>query len=401
MALTTNDIFNAGTGGLEEVSSSTGSDLVATDKPFSGTYVYKLDSTETITFDPTLSGRTDGGASYIYGFDFIVTDTTPTSELLISSATAVGSGGPDWELFLEIDGDLRLDATGTTVGTQTNPLTSGQKHHIDIFWDQANSGDIEVFLDGVSVANLTSTTADTLDTAAAIDEIIFGQSSSSGTTLYVGNIYHQSGATVSSDKLGFAEIYMKQGAQTGSTPDTSALADTVLNIGNWQDCSQTPLSEEAEGVAPEYDTGASAGVVYADGTSDKLGPAGDDRFLGVTIKAVKGVWRMARGTGGGAAQFGQVGNDGGAASDLEQTSDLNVGAGYGNHFHVTETAAVLPSLTEHAAIGFEKDGGAQDLSCAEMWIMILVVPNAPTITALSDTDLEYPKQNYFVGPHEV
>ncbi len=95
------------------------------------------------------------------------------------------------------------------------------------------------------------------------------------------------------------------------------------------------------------------------------------------------------------------GNDGGAAADIETTADLDITTGYINYEFITEIAATLPSLTEHAAIGFSKDGGGQHLDVAEIWCMILVVPGVPDITALSDTDLEYPDQNYFVGPHEV
>ena len=392
MALTINDFFGAETGGLEEASSTSGSpDATEAIIVRSGSRSLKLASGDIFSFTP-FSKVADAGNDYIWGFAFYKDSNFTSTDNLISFQEGASFS---CQVHLSNLGELLLIGITTTLDT-SSVLTNNQWHYVEIYFQHQDSGNWEWFIDGVPEG---SGSAADFDQGGTLDTIrMTGQT---GANVYLDDVDVMSGATASSDRLGPVEVYMKQGAQTGTTPDTSDLADTVLDEGTWQLASETPLNEQSQSAAASYTGGAAAGVVYADGSGDKLGPAGDDRFLGTTIKAIKGIWRLARSGGGSTTQVGEIGNDGGAAADLESTPDLDITTGYINYFYITETAATLPSLTEHAAIGMSKDGGGQDLDNAEMWVMLLVVPAAPDITALSDSDLEYPDQNYFVGPFEI
>ncbi len=394
MALTINNFVGFETQGLEESSSTSGSPDINTTIHRSGAACLVMDASTDLLNVSCFSGAADAGNDYIIGFAYRA-PTRLAGEEIISvdaddSVLAVG---------LRINANNGFDLIGPTasVDSSANDLwEAGKWQYIEIWFEFLETANAKVFLDGVEIIN--STARDRI-TAGTVLDVISINSDSSIVKLY-DDIYFLSGAADETDRLGPVEVYMKQGAQTGTAPDTSALADTTLDEGDWENASETPLDEETQTAAASYTGGTvQEGVVYADGSGDKLGPNGDDRFTGVTIKAMKGIWRMARSGGGGTAQFGEIGNDGGAASDIETTADLDITASFANYEFLTETAATLPTLSEHAAIGFSKDGGGQDLDVAEMWVMLLVVPNAPNVTDLADA--EWPDQNYHVGPFEI
>ena len=382
----------AETGGEEELEGFTGTNIVQSIITRSGTYAYHMESGENIQID-----RNGAVASFIEGFAIRFEDKTPSTPTVFASFTD-GGGNDDWDLLLQADGDLEFrDAGGSVLVTVTDPFVLKNWYYIEVYWEGVDSGDVELFIDGVS--KFSSTTADT-NPGSATEDMDF--TAANGLEFYIDDVYLMNNVVDETERLSRFEVYMKQGAQTGVTPDTSDLSDDDLDEGGWELASETPLNEQSQTAAASY-TGTSvvAGVVYADGAGDKLGPAGDDRFTGTTVKGIKAIWRMARSGGGATAQFGELGNDGGAATDIGTTGDLNLTTGYVNYDFVPSDPTVIPLVTEHGAIGFSKDGGGQDLDVAEMWMMFAVITNAPTITALSDSDLEYPDQNYFVGPFEI
>ncbi len=395
MALTINNFSGAETGGLEEISSAIGGVSSSALNPHSGSYAYRLEDADGIFFVP-FSVVPDAGDDYVIGFSLNLSGVPPSTTIALLRLT--DSGG---SFFIEVRyntaGSFQIiNALGNSVGASPGGLSAGSGHFIELYFQHAAFGSAELFVDGDSIISVSL--RDFTD-GGTFNNIRFLNTTGSGVDLEIDDFYFLSGATAASDRLGPVEVYMKQGAQTGTTPDTSALADTTLDEGTWDLASETPLNEQSQAAAPSYTGGTAAGVVYADGSGDKLGPNGDDRFTGVTIKAMKGIWRMARSGGGGTTQVGEIGNDGGAASDIESSPDLDITTGYANYEFLTETAATLPALTEHAAIGFSKDGGGQHLDVAEMWAMTLVVPSAPNITDLAGA--EWPDQNYHAGPFEI
>ena len=399
MAVQIDNFCGFETQGVEEASSVTGSPIITVGQRTGGA-ACRITSGVDYDLPWTADGLSDGSGNRGFGFaiqwDTVTADATEAIYL-----DDAGAGGAHIKFNIHTDGTLRVtDQAGTGKLFSIDALVAEKKYYVELFFSNSSSGTGTLFIDKVQQ-----------DTVVDGDWQINGGSSNvlvhfghDGTNDYeVDDVYIASSLVGgASDLLGPIEVYMKQGAQTGTTPDIATASTGVLDEGSWDLASETPLNEQSQAAAASYtSTDDDGGMVYADGSGDKSGPNGDDRFLGTTIKAIKGIWRTARSGGGGTAQFGLVGNAGGAGSDREETADLDIGTGYGNFAYLTETAAVLPSLTENAAIGFRKGAGGQDMDVAEMWLMILTVPAAPTITALSDSDLEYPDQNYFVGPFEI
>ncbi len=395
------------TRGLEEANRATvGSPVANTSVPVrTGSSSLKLLGATTAPEYSLGNISPSGTPGDIIGFQFHTNNITPTADVDFYEVEDTSAGIPII-LRLKTDGDVDLIRDGSVAATVTSPFTANHWHLVEVgSYVNATLGVFIVDIDGVN--HLDESGVDTFASATVTDKVTLRGGTTTGEDIAIDDLVYRdessSGNVIRSEFFSPVEVYMKQGAQIGATPDTSDLADTDLDEQTWQLVSETPLNEQAVGSASAgYTGGASAGVVYADGSGDKLGPNGDDRFLGTTIKAVKAIGRMSRGGGGATDQFLQVGNDGGAASDLSQSADLDLSNGaYTNESHLVNTAAVLPSLTEHAAIGFSKNAGGQDLDVAEMWCMILTVPAAPTITALSDSDLKHPDWNSFVGPFEV
>jgi hypothetical protein len=128
----------------------------------------------------------------------------------------------------------------------------------------------------------------------------------------------------------------------------------VVFINGWEDGWQWDL--------------ASAGQIAETG-----GPNGDGHVTyDEGIVAMKGAWRMSRSGGGGTTQYGLLGNTGTAIGTGDRTPDLNIDTSPANYFMIKETN--LPLSTEELRIGFEKDGGGQDLVCQDMLAQILYVP---------------------------
>ena len=399
MALTVNNYTGFETQGLEEASASTGS-LAFTDKVMTGGGTLSSASGNPEYTLPWITrGVTDAGGKYIFGLRFFKEGNN--AQVIVNVHDDIDS--PILTLRLSGTGFLELeDAVGSNLDTSASALVDNQTYYIEVYADLNNaSGDWEWFIDKISEgSNSGADFTDGNAFASATSGLLLRVPTTSGANFHIDDVYILSGATAASERLGPAEIYAKQGAQIGVTPDTSALADTDLDEARWELASETPLIEQAQGTASAgYTGGAAAGVVYAHGAGDKLGPNKDDRFLGGTILAIKGIVRAGRGGGGATDQFMEIGNDGGAASDILQSADLDLANGaYTTEEFLTETAAALPTITEHAAIGMSKNGGGQDLDIAEMWLMILVARNVPQLDNLSQA--QSPDQNSFVGPFE-
>ena len=239
------------------------------------------------------------------------------------------------------------------------------------------------------VSEDSTTTADYLSSAPPVAASFQYDGTNS---VKIDDYYLLSGASSSADRLGPSEVYKYQNLtkNTTATPDSPCTDD--LTTGSWDDAGETPLNESAVAIY----TADAAGAVDVD-----LSLANDDRILGTTIVGAKMICRMKR-AGGNSADHRMIFGEGTTPS-VTNSADLNPKAGYLNYEYLTEGGEV-PTSTQVMRLGFDIgqiDSGGQDFDCAEMGGMLLVTPNAPDITALSDTDLEYPDQNYFVGPFEI
>ena len=391
MALTLNEFIGFETGGLEEANATSGTpDATETTIVRSGARSLAMNATaDQYDLDP-LKHVTSGGTGNVLGFALYPTDKTPASDttiIIIGDSTDADI----LNLVLDADGDIVVnDNTGAT--TINDPLTENSWNYIELFWNHVDSGSWELFVNGISVGSGSSRD---MSGGGTLNLCRF-QGTATG-TFYYDDIYWLSGATAASDRFGDAEVFKYQSAKAGATPDTSALADDDLNLGAWVEAGKTPL--ESAGTDAEY-TDAGAGVVYTNATNGSpQGPNGDARIDGDSnIKGMKGISNMLRSGGGGTDHFIHMGNDGGAASDLLKSADLDPTTAFVNYFLLTESTTVMPTASEHCAIGFETTDG-QDYQCQEQWAMLLHVPTVPALTALSQAD--FPDQNYYIGPFEI
>lgn len=391
MALTLNEFLGFETGGLEEASATSGTpDATETVIVRSGARSLAMNATaDQYDFDP-LAHVSSGGTGNVLGFAFYTTDKTPASNTTI---VVIGDStdADVLNLVLETDGDIVVnDNTGAT--TINDPLTENAWNYIELFWNHVDSGSWELFVNGTSVGSASSR-----DMSGGGTLNLCSLRGTATGTFYYDDIYWLTGATAASDRLGDAEVFKYQSVKASATPDTSALADTVLQAGTWDKAGETPLAATATN--PEYtDTGA--GVVYTDATNGSPeGPKNDARIDGDSnIKGMKGISNMKRAGGGGTDHFIHMGNDGGAASDLLKSADLDPTTAFVNYFLFTESTTVMPKSTEYCAIGFEQSN-AQDYECQEQWVMLLHVPTDPALTKLSDSS--FSNQNYYHGPFEI
>lgn len=401
MALTINNIIGFETGGLEEVSATTGSpDATEAVVVRSGARSCKMagaPSTPTFTADIVIDGASDQGNDHIVGFGFRLTDADPGNGTTMSILDGSTASSIHIGLRFNATNDLELiDNLGGVAGSVSFPFQINTWHYIEVYWQNVASGAAEVFIDNVSKIGPVSA-KDFLGTGAVTAYEFLGPDSDfNNGDVYFDDIYIMTGATGASDRLGDAEVFKYQNITNSATPDVSALADDVLNAGTWHRAGETPLAETATN--PEYTT-TGTGVVYTDGDGFPQGPNTDSRIEGDSnIKAMKAISSMKRSGGGSTDHFINFGNDGGAASDLTKSADLDPPQSFDEYFVISEAAAILPTASEHCAIGFETTAG-QDYECREQWAMILHVPTAPALTALSQAD--FPDQNYYVGPFEI
>lgn len=363
------------TGGLEEATLTSGTPTVQSTVVRTGNGALQLAGNATApsymidlfasVADPLGTDR------YVVGFALQLDDVTPSAVIRIFSARSVDDvGGDDISLQVETNGNLTLrNSSGSTQDTVTTPFTVDTWHYIELSWHRADPGIAVVTIDG------TSHGANSSDFDNSF--ITFGGAELDGgtgtATAYFDDFYLIGNAGGAADRLAdiFAkaeestvEVHTYQNTKNSATPDDGG---TVLNTGTWDLAGQTPLVNSAGNVA--IYTGVGAGAVDMDAANGSPeGPVNDPRIDGEdNIYAVKGLWNMQRGGGGGSAHWGLLGND---VDDTTRSRDFDPPASYGNFFMVSGADTIVPLATEHLRIGFEGDG-AQDFDTGDMWAMIL------------------------------
>ncbi len=378
MALIINNFWGAETGGLEELSASSGgnaSSIVVK----TGNYSYLLSSAPSNHNFAPFESVADAGGKYIVKFDFNLTSVGSASHAVGFFQLAEGAA-PFLELAVhDTSNDLLiLDATGSTIRTITQPFTADEWIELILVFEHSASGTVELFIDGVSQGE---DTAQDLTDGGTFDTITFRRTTINVAPYNYDNIVFQSGATAASDRLGGCEVIAYRSTLASVTPDwaqTASLALSALEAGQWADTQEIPFSET--NVGSYNDATLRAGGVDTNDSGGSAGTGGPNTDANIdgdsNIKAMKGVWRLQRSGGGATAQLVALSNSGEATTDaqVDSSGDLDITTGYVNYFLVVE-GSFTPTSSEYGRIGLNKSTGGQDLDCSDMLFQVLHVPN--------------------------
>lgn len=356
---TINNISGFVTLGSEELQVAGSMTFSATGGPTNLTYGLATTGTAEL---PWVENISDAGTDYILGFAFRTSDTTVGTTANI--VRVLSTSGQILRLAFATDssGDLIFFDDVAQIATITAPLTDNTWHYIEIYFEKTGNDSWEIFVDDSSVA---SGSGDDFDDGAALDAVAFDGNSTNDPNWT--NIYIISGATAAADRLGPQVVKRYGSTKSSAVPDDGG---DNLNVGTWSAALTVPF---AGTVQAEY-TNAAAGAVDADATNgDPEGPQNDSDVTTNPV-AIKGVWRMERSGGGGAAHFGLIGND---SDGAVRTFDFDPPTTATNFNFVSETATIVPTTSEHLRIGFETTGG-QDFECYGCAGMVLFDFSAPT-----------------------
>ena len=356
------------TGGLEEAKATTGSPSVQTANPRTGTYslllagavtpaVYDLDVLS-IGGDPLLD-------DVIIGFGFRTNVVIPTNDT--DFFIAINSlDGQNIRLRLKaITGDVDIiDANNAVAGTITAPFAANTQYFIEVYFEQLDSGNAEVFINDVSKISLSG--KDFLNGTRKSSYLRFTGDNVATQDIYIDDVYVLSFETAASARY-TSSFNIPRAYQ--DTNGGAAEGGAALNVGTWANASETPVNETN---VATYSASNVFGFTTTDSPSTRLGPTGGPT-LG-TIKGAKWVHRLKRATGAGTTHFKRYGNSGDGISETIVTLTTS----YVNYITVSESATEVPLATESFQYGMGT-GGAQDISAAEIWAFIANVA-APEVT---------------------
>lgn len=364
----------AETGGGEEAHGTVGSPSIQSSVVRSGSYAVEFAAAATparVIFVKAASSGADGDAlsnGIVVGLGFRLSDKTPNTayDFLWVDGSA---GSQHIRLRLLTNGDVELrDAGNTAVATITDPFSVDTWHFVELYFERADSAPAKVWIDDIEKASVTG--QDFQNGTAAASRINLQGPGLLGGTVYIDDLYILEGAA-DGDRYGDAEVFAYQKTDGGS----AELGD-ALGVGTWALLSETPLDETRPGNVGEYTAaGAKAGAMRTS-TGTRAGPSGDANIDGdANIKAMKGVYRLAR-TGGTATTHKiRMGNSGdGSANYLETVVSLTASAA--TYEHLSESGLVVPLAAEWCEIGMSKSAGGRDIIGGEMWAMLLHVPDA-------------------------
>jgi hypothetical protein len=379
MAFTLVDFIGFETGGLEESDTTTGSPSVSASTVRTGSYSLLLAGAATAPLYQT--GIDIPVTDHGLGFGVFFNDVTPTNDVDFLVLSALDDTVLVRLRIEATSGDFILvDDTATEVDSAAAPFTANKWHYIEIYVDaHASTGTAEVYLDGASV--LTMTNANTANREAK-----FQGGTQSGEDIYIDD-YYMGGMSVGvSDFLGIRTEVL--GAYQNTAEDATDQGSTLVN-GTWANVGQTPFSD---GTVADYQSSpALAGYTICD-EGNRAGPAGDAPG---TIKGAKYIHRMARTNGSSPTTLDKsYGNSGDGVTSKDMAAALLVT--YANFFEVSEAASVVPTNSENFAFGMGQTGtGGRDVLAHEMCAMLLHVQPALSTTL---ADLNFPDQNYYLGP---
>jgi hypothetical protein len=370
MAFTLNNFCGFETGGLEELVSTGGSPVAVASPVRTGGYALNCDgSSDSGVIPDFVGGTSDQGDDLIVGFAVRFSDLTPSQARRFFSSMNQALTFTSWRLMILANGDLELrDESNTIIGSAVSaPFTIDTFHYIEVVWQNLNSGNIEVFIDGSSV--LSSSGEDLLSDTSHSGYDMTGLDATGD--IYFDDIYTASGAAGASDRLGPSEVIAYRSSLNSATPDDGG---TDLDANEWLLAQTVPFAGSTDA---RY-TGTGAGAVDTDDVGGSAGTGGPNTDTDITgdINGVKAINQMARSGGPGSDHFILLGND---TDGTTRSADLDPTTSLVNYFFVSEAASIVPTSSEYIQIGFETTGN-QDFICRDMLGQILHTPTSGSQT---------------------
>lgn len=374
MVATINNFTGFETAGDEELSGRTGV-FDSSINPITGSYAARLSGTSDFFEIPFVVA--DAGNDYIVGFHILQNNQGATDACLARDS----AGNPLMTLRCKISGsgnsfDL-LDSSGATVinGTIQRPLNEAQ--YIEIYWQKSNTGNAELFIDGVS----EGTGSGDFDTGNAIANYRLLRANTA--TTWYDDFYMISGAASAADRLNEGagvQIFRYQGDNSSNTSGSG------LDAGSWVNTQETPGNDAN---TASYTANNASGQIHTDGSGSHAGPNGDTPITG-TIAAAKWIFRARRTNGSQSTPFLRYGRwnsiDGFAQGQLTDGIDISLSTAFETYEHIEEAGAnpVPRKDQDYFRVGFGKGSGGRDIELADAWGMILHVPaGTTTFTKLS------------------
>ena len=365
MALTLNDFSGAETGGLEEVFSVSGTPTASDVNPRSGAYAYRFAAGDNIIFTP-FTPIADAGSGYVCGASFNFDDVTPSANILFFRMRE-GVGNTFLRLELDTSGNVLLkNSPGTTIRTITTPFIAGINYFVEVYFQHADPGDCEIFINNVS----QGTNSSDFTAGGTFDRFNPTNSGSSATTFDMDDYYLLSGATAATDRYRNFKVKAFQNTAEDATDQGDTLAD-----GTWALVSETPANEGTLNDAQYQDTGNLTGSTIMD-EGTRAGPSGDSDITGATIKGAKFLGTYKRGAGGGRTHSMLTGSDETVSGFPQATTTIALTTDYVVHERLVAAGVVeVPTISDFFQMGFSKSATAgQNIFCGDQWAMLGYVP---------------------------
>ena len=267
------------TGDVEELSATAGSPSISNTAADvrTGTYGLVIASSGDQADIDVSSAQGDGG--YVLGFAFSLPTADPTfgSQMvrLLDSASDDILG-----FNYNADGSLDLlNEAGTTLVTVTLNWANDEWVYVEVYFQNATTGNYELFVNGTSEGSGSS---DFQGTGGADDlTTIRFLSTNSDPTFRFDDVYLMSGASAASDRLGVnrvSEPLMPQvlGAFQNTVEDATDQG-TTLDDGTWALVGETPGNDGTGNDAQYNGSGAQDGHTLTDNADSNArpGPDGD------------------------------------------------------------------------------------------------------------------------------
>ena len=365
MVVTTNKFFGAETQGGDELESFSGVSI-ETGSPRTGTAAVAAGS---------------GNNFVITAFD-LVDDAGDKQEIWFAFGTGgsfvdglvvtarEGTTDVCWALEVEDAGGsvfkLKLiDAAGGTIGTGATTIATGVYHEVNIIWENLAEGDIDLYLNGSSTAEISSTAEDLTD-GGSFDRFHFAPSFDA---LY-DDILIKSGLSGVADRVfntqdsPYVEVFGYSPAKVSQVPDHGMFGSSAstLDTGDWDDAGEVPFSDTA--FAEYTSNSAVQGTVDLPAFGAEID--GDDQ-----IKAMKYTARAVRGTGSTPTfTFGYGDQDDGDTVAHTFTAVLTASFDIYEDLVVTD----LPTKTQGILAGFAKSANNMDMRIGDFMITVLHQP---------------------------
>jgi hypothetical protein len=350
------------TGGLEQTQSCSGTPSLSTSVVRSGTYSLRLAgaSSESCYILGSIAGTSGAdGDDRIVGFGFYKTGNPSVSAMDVF--TAFNSTASDYAFIVKLETSGRLglyNTSGSSVATGSTVLSNSQWYFLEIRWENQASGAFDLHVSGVPEI---STTGD-----FSMSGFNKYEWSSDIDYVYIDDFYHFSQGTGVGDFLGSAEVFAYQ----NTAEDDTDIGDS-LDQGTWADAGDTPGSDEATPAGYTKNPSEQGGVTTDEGA--RPGPNGDSRVDGfLNIKGGLWVFRLQSSSGTATDHYLGYGQD---DYGLTWQAVTPSEGSWSNHFILSDSVSLVPDQLDYFVMGIWKDGGKRALYVADMWAMLLHVPD--------------------------